>query len=67
MNESTLNRAEITKKLTALDRSMERLKNKWRKSVEFWPALTAELDGAGAEDYEWALKQMDAILLKHDR
>jgi hypothetical protein len=71
MGEQTMTREEIQSKLDALDRKMEAMKAENPNGEDFWPAFAGEADeitdGASADDYDWALKQIDGILVKHKR
>jgi len=71
MAEKTLTREQVQEKLDALDRKMEALKSENPSGEDFWPAFAGEADeitdGASADDYAWALEQIDAILVKHKR
>jgi hypothetical protein len=71
MSEQTMTREEIQSKLDALDRKMEGMKAENPNGGDFWPAFAGEADeitdGASAEDYDWALKQIDIILVNHKR
>lgn len=64
-------RAEITKKLIALEGCMVQLHAKWRRDVDFWPAFADQVDvvtdGVSVDDYWWAKPQIEAILIKHAR
>jgi len=50
---------------------MASLKKDYPDEAAFWPAFADEADavtaGAVAENYWWALEQMDVILIKHGR
>jgi hypothetical protein len=71
MGEQAMTREEIQAKLDALDRKMEAMKAENPNAEDFWPAFAGEADeitdGAEADDYAWALEQIDVILAKHKR